>query len=247
MKNHVYSSAAVRNCAFLVVCSVVYLCVGCDGLPNAGHVEESLTAHIETLPSELKTLDEVTFIVEVKDEDDMHTTDLAEVRLEIRTPGGEWREIDLMEMDDHYMGTRTFGSSGDYELRVMGMAHTGDSMEQMHMTTVHVERAHADAGPFHIQYESEPGHLDAGEDAMLMFWVAMDDSGDPATGLVVQIVVEESDGHRTTLDAEEGEPGVYHAMMSFSDAGDAHVEIVLPGADGQDVTADFHFHVVEGH
>ncbi len=247
MKNYVHGSAAVRNCALLVVCSVVYLGAGCGGLPNAGHVEESLTAHIETLPSELKTLDEVTFIVEVEDEDNMHTTDLADVRLEIRTPGGEWGEIDLMEMDDHFMGTREFGSSGDYELRVMGMAHSGHAMEQMHASTVHVERAHMDAGPFHIQYESEPGHLDAGEEAMLMFWVAMDDSGDPATGLVAQIVVEESDGHMTILDAEEGEPGVYHTMMSFFDAGESHVEIVLTGPDGQDVVAEFHFDVSDAH
>lgn len=113
--------------------------------------------------------------------------------------------------------------------------------------SVHVERAHTDAGSFHIEYESDPGHTHAGGEAMLMFWVAMDDSGAPATGLTAQIVVEESDGHATTFDADEVEPGVYHAMMAFVDGGEAHVEIVFLDENGLEVEADFHFHVSDAH
>ena len=80
-----------------------------------------------------------------------------------------------------------------------------------------------------------------------MFWVAMDDGGDPATGLTVQIVVEESDGHETSFEADEVEPGVYHTMMDFVDGGGAHAAIVLLDDNGQEVKVDFHFSVADVH
>lgn len=82
---------------------------------------------------------------------------------------------------------------------------------------------------------------------MLMFWVALDDSGDPATGLAIEIIAEESDGHATTLEADEAEPGVYHATMTFFDGGEAHVGIILLDENGQEVEADFHVSVADDH
>jgi len=152
-----------------------------------------------------------------------------------------------MVMDDHYMGSHTFSSSGDYEIRVLGMAHMGDTMGQMHIMTIHVERAHNDAGPYHIEFESNPGHIDAGEEVMLMFWIALEDSGNAATELTPQIIVEEADGHETILSTNEIEPGVYHAMMNFLDEGESHVKIVLVDENGQEHEADFHFHISETH
>lgn len=232
---------------FMPIGVLMATAVGCVPVGTGDHVEETLSAHVVTTPSELKTLDEISFRVEIEDEMGNHTTDMEDVRLEIREIGGDWREITLTPMTDHFMGTRTFSSSGDYELRVLGMEHVGHVMEEMHTMSFHVERAHTDAGPFHIEYESEPGHIHAGEEAMLMFWVARDDSGEPATGLTAQIVVEESDGHVTTFEADEVEPGVYLAMMDFVDSGEAHVAIVLLDENGQEVEADFHFSVADVH
>lgn len=236
------------NAAFLMpIGGLIAAVVGCAAVGTGDHVEGTLSAHVETTPAEFKTLEAISFAVEIEDEMGNHTTDMEDVRLEVREVGGEWREITLTTMTDHFMGTRTFSSSGDYELRVLGMKHMGHMMEEMHTMSFHVERAHTDAGPFHIEYESVPGHIHAGAEAMLMFWVAMDDSGDSATGLTAQILVEESDGHVTTFEADEVEPGVYHAMMDFVDGGEAHAEIVLLDENGQEVAADFHFSVANAH
>lgn len=214
---------------------------------GGAHEEEELTAKISTTSDELRTLDEVTFTVEIEDEHGGHMMDMEAVTQEVRSEGGEWREIELMAMDEHYMGTRTFSSSGDYEFRVMGMSHGGHEMEEMHSTTMHVERAHADAGEYHVEYESDPGHIHEGNEAVLTFWVSLEDDEAAAVDLAAQIVVEESDGHTTTLDATEIEDGVYQATMTFVDAGETHAEIVLPAGDGSEVEADFHFHVSETH
>ena len=221
--------------------------VGCAPVGTADHVEETLSAHVETTPGELKTLDEVSFAVEIEDALGNHTTAMEEVRLEIRAVGGDWREITLTPMTDHFLGTRTFASSGEYELRVLGMQHMGHMMEEMHTRSFQVDRAHTDAGVFHIEYESEPGHIHAGEESMLMFWVAMEDGGEAAAGLTVQIVVEESDGHVTTLEADEVEPGMYRATMDFADGGETHVALVLLDENGQEFEADFHFTVAGVH
>ena len=233
--------------ALFVAAGWLTVSVGCVSVAPDGHDEEVLSADITTTPTELKTLDEVSFAIGIENMAGQHMTNMAEVRLEIREPGSEWRAIDVALMTDHYVGLRTFASSGDYELRVLGMEHMGHALEEMHIMTIHVERAHADAGPFHIEYESEPGHIHAGEEAVLMFWVALDDGGAAATGLTGQIVVEESDGHVTTLEADEGEPGVYSAMMGFVDGGEAHVAIVLLDENGQEVEVDFHFDVADVH
>ena len=236
------------NTTFLMPVGVLLAAaVGCVPVGTGDHVEEALSAHVVTTPADLKTLDEVSFAVEIEDAMGNHTTDMEEVRLEIREVGGDWVEITLTAMTDHFEGTRTFSSSGEYELRVLGLEHMGHMMEEMHTSSFQVERAHTDVGPFHIEYESDPGHIHAGEESVLMFWVAMDDSGEAATGLTVQIVAEESDGHMTTFEADEVEPGVYQAMMDFVDGGEAHVAIVLLDENGQEVEADFHFNVADVH
>ena len=236
-----------RIISVVSVALVALLLAGCPSAPPGDHVEEELTAKISTTSEELRTLEEATFLVEIEDENGDHMMDMAAVSLEVRSEGGEWREIELMAMDEHYMGTRTFSSSGDYEFRVMGASHMGHDMEEMHSTTMHVVRAPADAGEYHVQYESDPGHIHEGAEAILTFWVSLEDGGAAAVGLAAEIVVEESDGHTTTLDATEIENGVYQATMTFADAGETHVEIVLPAGDGSEVEADFHFHVSEVH
>lgn len=120
-------------------------------------------------------------------------------------------------------------------------------MEEMHSITMHIERAHADAGEYHVEYESDPGHIHEGVEAMLTFWVSLEDDGTAAAGLAAQIVVEESDGHTTTLNATEIQDGVYQATMPFADGGETHAGIALPAAGGGEVEADFHFHVSEAH
>jgi hypothetical protein len=233
----------------LVPASALVLWFGCVPVTDGGgvHEEEALSANVHTTSAELKTLEEVTFEVEILDEMGHHMMDMAAVSLEVRAVGGEWREIELIPMGDHYVGLRTFSSSGDYEIRVSGMTHAGHAMEEMHMMTIHMDRAHVDAGPFHVEYESDPGHVHGGDEAMLMFWVALADGGAAATGMSPLIVVEESDGHLTELDAEEVEAGVYQAPMQFADSGETHVSIVLVDETGAEFEADFHFHVSAPH
>lgn len=221
---------------------------GCAVPTGTGdHEEETLTAHVETTPAELKALDEIEFWVEIEDAMGNHTTDMEEVRLEVREAGGEWVEISVTAGSESFMGTGIFSSSGDYELRVLGMQHMGHMLEEMHTMSFHVDRAHTEAAGFHIEFESDPGHIHAGEATMLMFWVATEETGDPVNGLMPEIVVEESDGHMTTLEAQEVEPGLYQAVMSFADSGEAHATISFLDGTGEPVEGDFHFLVAEAH
>lgn len=221
---------------------------GQEGSGEGSHDEEVLSAHVEATPVAASTLGEVSFEVHIEDEGGHHVMDMAEVHLEVRAVGSDtWREIELTAMTDHYMGTRTFTSSGDYELRITGMEHMGHELEEMHLSTMTVARAHADIGLYHIQYENTPGHIHEGDTVTVSFWVALDDGGDLATGLAAQIVVEESDASETTVTAVEGDPGVYSADMTFAVAGDAHVSLQFTGSDSSPVEADFQVHVASLH
>lgn len=229
---------------------VAFFMLGCVPVTNGGgdgDHDDDLSARIVTVGEELRTLDEILFEVHIEDSGGHHVMDMAALELQVRSPDGEWREIELMAMDDHYLGEGVFSSSGEYELRVMGMSHMEHDMEEMFLTMVSVERAHADADPFDVEYESDPGHIHEGDTSLLNFWVSFEDGGGSASGLEAEIFVEESDGHVTILEAVEVEPGVYQAEMTFADAGEAHVGITLPDGATGSVEADFHLHVSEVH
>ena len=216
------------------------------GCPPA-HEEEELTGSIELASAVLYTLEDTTFEVHIETSDGQHMTTMAELHLEYRAVGGDtWREIELVAGDEHYTGIRVFSNSGDYELRLTGMQHGGHEMEEMATMTITVNRAHAEVGEYYIQYESDPGHIHAGFTATLTFWVALEATGEAVTGLTAQIIVEESDGHATTLDATEGDAGAYSADMHFADDGDAHIEFQFTDDTGP-VAVDIHIRIAAVH
>lgn len=243
--------ATGRMSGLLALAGVGLAMAGCAGAPvdlDDDHDEAVLAAHVEITPEVPRTLEDVEFAVHIEDEAGMHRMDMEDVLLEVRAPGRDmWSEIELAPMTDHYMGRRTFSESGEYTVRVLGRSHGGHDIEQLHTMTLHVERAHVDVHGFHIEYESNPGHIHAEEAATLQFWVSFEANGDPALGLTATIVVEESDGHVSTVEADEVEPGLYQGQFTFTDAGSSHVEIEFTHDDGDVVTADFHLDVSEDH
>ncbi len=235
----------------LTLVALVVTMVGC---PPQGHQEEELTGEIVINAAALYTLEEVEIEVWITNEHGESDMDMEEVVLEYSSVDSEtWRGIELTAMTDHYVGTRTFASSGDYELRLSSAAHSGHELEEMDLVLVSVDRAHVDVGLYHIQFESTPGHIHTGHDgaagdpAALDFWVALDDGGAPATGLAAEIIVVESDGVTTTLAATEVEAGLYSAELGFVAAGEAQVSISFTGSDSSAVQADFTVNIAAQH
>lgn len=227
---------------------MLLLILGLAACPPPAHVEEALTAEVVVETQTIRTLDAIVIEVHVEDADGHHHTDMTELHLEVRLVGSDtWTEITLTVDGEHYSGTTTFTSSGDYEIRVTGMAHSGHEMEEMFSGSMLVERAHADVGLYHIQYESDPGHIHEGDPAILNFWIALDDSGDPVLGLAAEIFAEDSLGAIATVNAAEGEGGLYWAEITFSEAGSGHAGIRFTAPDNSPIEADFHIDVAHGH
>lgn len=234
-----------RLVSLMAVAIAVVSFIGC--IPPE-HIEEVLSGEIELVAATLFTLDDSAFEVHIENAAGHHVMTMEMVHLEVREVGSEtWREIELTAMGEHYAGTRTFNSSGEYELRLMGAEHSEHEMEEMDSIFVTVNRAHADVAQYHVQYESDPGHIHEGDTVALSTWIAIEETGDPVTGLAVQFVVEESDEVVTVLDAVEGDAGVYSAEMMFGIDGDVHMDIQFTDDTGAAFAADFHVHVSAVH
>lgn len=249
---HHWAARRTIGGTYLLGVGLIVLAVG--GCPSTGgttgedHQEETLSASIGMTPKTPATLEKVDFEVHIEDANGGHVMDMSAVDLQYRAEGSDdWQDISLTAAAEHFDGSHTFTSSGDYEFRVMGVRHGGHDMEQIHTMTMHVERAHKDAGPYHVEFESTPGHIHEEGETVLRCWVSFDYDGTAATGLTVQFVVEESDGHTTTLDATEVESGLYEAALTFEHHGEAHVEIKLSGAGVTAAEVDFHVDVDEAH
>ncbi len=142
-----------------------------------------------------------------------------------------------------------FFTSGEYEIRVMGMHHGHDHSEVLYQMAehLHVGRAHADVGGFRVEFEAFPGHAHEGETSTMRFWIMDDIDARPAVGgLAAEIHCTDPSGTEESHGAMESSTGVYEADHTFQEAGEAHIAVHFPGGAGQ-LEADFHFPVSHGH
>jgi len=223
---------------------------GCGGdNPTGTHVPDSgVTVAVSTDPGEARTLSPVTFHASVTQEPGgMMMMGLQMMQMEVRLEGTDpWEPVDMSwdGDEDDYDGTCVFTSSGDYEVRAMGMMHGSHHMDEMyHMNgPFHVDRAHLEAGGYRVEFESFPGHLHTGAASMLRFWVLEPGSGgswSPVAGLAPTIRVTESGRSPMDLAATESEDGMYQASHTFAMAGMAKAALLFRGADGADAAAEF--------
>lgn len=244
----------MRHRALFLALGFPYLLVACEGNPVTPEGELSVTLTLSS--AHVHTLSEITFTVAVTDGHGNPVTDFDTLRVERLAEGSTtWRGTDLALMGHDYMGTYTFMSSGDYELRVSGMRHGEHAMQEMHHMAehLHVGRAHVETGGYRVEFESFPGHIHEGDTPTLTFWV-MEADADPVTGerapisgLAATIVCGDPSGTPETHQNVETEPGVYAANHTFGTAGDAAATIQFTGADANPAEAGFQFPVAHAH
>lgn len=232
--------------------------VACAENPTEAHNEE-LTVELTLSSSHVHILSPVTFTAVVRDGHGELVTNMDSLRVERKAVDGDtWRTAaDLTLSGSDYTGEYTFVSSGEYELRVMGMPEGHSAMEEMlaspALEHVHAVPAHAEAGGYRIEFEAFPGHIHENDQVEVKFWV-MEIEQDPATDerppitdLAAEIYCLEADGSTESHLAAENVAGEYTASHTFVNAGDGGAEIRFTGADGSEATASFTLHVVHGH
>lgn len=230
-----------------------------DPLPTGseeghGHEESEATTDLSVdftvSPDHVHILSEVTFTVTVTDHHGEAVTSFEVLRVERRQEGAdEWHETELQLDGQSYVGTHTFASSGDYEIRVAGRRPEDAEAVVLYERSehLHAARAHADAGGYSVEFESFPGHVHEGESATLRFWVSEDDGSTPVTGLTPEVHVVEADDSEGSHGATESDPGVYEAAHGFVSAGDATVGLHFTGSDGSPAEAEFTLPVAHAH
>lgn len=196
----------------------------------------------------------VTFTVAVTDHDGNPVTDFEAIQLQRRLQGDDaWSEIALEQDGDVFRGVYVFATSGEYDLRVMAQEHGAESMAMIHEVhdPLQVGRAHADLGPWRVEFESSPGHVHEGEEAALRFWITEeheDGESHPVEGLAAQVHVRnEATGQEVLVEAEEHEAGVYEIHHHFEEAGEIHGGLHADTPSGEAGEAAFHFEVAHGH
>lgn len=238
---------------------VPFALLGCESNPTAVHDEE-LTVELTVSPDHVHILSPVTFTAVVRDGHGELVTDMDTVRVERKAIGSDtWRTAaDLVLSGTQYTAEYTFVSSGDYELRVLGMRAGHAAMEQMMMATamdpLHAVPAHAEAGGYRIEFESFPGHIHEGSEVEFRFWI-MEPERDPTTnerapivGLAAEIHCGEPSGaNEESHVAVEPEGGTYTALHTFVSAGDGAAEIHFTGLDGNPASASFPLHIAHAH
>lgn len=231
----------------------VFALAGCgDETPTgADHNDDEFGFTLTAAPEHFQTLSEVALTLDVRDHDGNAVMDFEEIHLETAIEeSGDWDVVDLSPVGSVYEGTMVFHSAGEYEFRVMGMRHAGHEPGELHHVQqhFHVERAHADAGAYRVEYESFPGHVHEGDPVVLKFWVMDEDAGGaPVTGLSPQIRCSESVGSPHAFATVETAPGVYEANHTVTEAGDTRVALLFDGAGGIPAEAEFEFHTSHEH
>ncbi len=205
--------------------------------------------------SHVHILSELTYTVTVTDHHGEPVTDFDTLRVERRAAGSDtWRGTDLELQGTSYLGTYTFASSGDYEIRVTGRRAHDTSMVEMHSMSemLSAARAHAEAGGYRIEFESFPGHLHQHNSATMKFWVMETEQNAegvrPAiAGLAPEIHCLEADGTTEHHAAAELAAGVYETDHTFASVGEFVGALHFEGVDGLEAEAEFTMHVVPGH
>lgn len=259
--------------ALLAVAFVVLTTAACEDNPvlgpTGGSGPGSLFAELTLSEGHVHTLSELGYTVEITDEHGAAFTDLERVAVERRlvveeeeeghghaiAPADEepWRGTDLELQGTSWVGTYTFTTSGEYEMRVVAQRHGEDEAAVVYEMPDHmgVGRAHVEAGGYRVEFESFPGHLHAGGEAQMMFWILEQERNEdgirpPVEGIEADIHCNESGGFAEEHHAH-GEHGTYSAMHSFQEPGDFLAEIHFTGADGHAASAEFLTHVAAPH
>lgn len=225
------------------------------GIPQPPE-EEVLSVDFSFTPDHVHILQsEVVFTVAVTNQHGEAVTDFETLNVERLAAGTDtWRATELALDGTVYRGTYTFGSSGEYRLRVTGQRpgqHEAQLLHEVH-DPMHVARAHAEAGDYRVEFEPFPGHVHEGDAATLRFWVMAaeeDESGarPPIPGLALQVHCLGPEAGETFHAAHEAEPGVYEAEHTFAVPEETHVALHFDGAGGHHGEAEFHLHVAHGH
>lgn len=242
--------------ALLVLPLVVLACD--DPLPTGhddGDATEDLQVDLTLSPDHVHIYSDVTFTVAVTDHHDEAVTDFEHIHVEYKeTTETEWSEVELTVDGDVYTATHSFGSSGEYDVRITGQRPQDSAPVVMHerVDPLHAARAHAEAGGYSVEFEAFPGHIHEGDTGTLSFWIIDESSGgeDPITSLSPEVHVTESGEAEETHAATETDPGtsgVYEANHAFSAAGEATVAIHFTGSGGGDAEASFTFEVSHAH
>ncbi len=246
-----------RKLFVLLVAGLLLAACSDNPVATEEHVDsiEDLDVELTLSEDHVHTLSEITFTGQVTDHHGQMMTEMEKMQVEYRAKGAdEWRSVELSPSGDHYEAAYTFMSSGEYEVRVTGMMHGGDHMEEMYAMNEYLQvgRAHVESGDYRVEFENFPGHVHDGEQATVKFWVMeaeKDASGERPVvkNLNAEIHCEDPSGATESHEASEAEDGVYHAEHTFEGAGEAHMAIHFPGSSGEEVEADFHVPVAHGH
>lgn len=219
---------------------------------HAGDEELEFTLSFNTL--ELETLDDTTLLLSIHDHHGEPMMEFDDVEMQYRMEGTvEWASIPMTMSGDHFEGNHTFVSSGEYEMRAMGVPHHGDGHghdpEELHLMNehYHVHRAYVDAGGYRVEYESFPGHIHSGESATLKFWV-VDRNTDLAAGnLSPNIRCLETGGVEHVVGATESMAGVYEIDHIVDMAGATAMSLLFTGSDSSPAEAVFDITVSAAH
>lgn len=243
--------------AVVVVLAVLFL-AGCSDngtdpvdTHNGG---EELEFALSFDTPELETLDDVTLMLAIHDHHGEPMMDFDDVEMQYRMVGAtQWQSVSMTMSGDHFEGNHTFVSSGEYEMRVMGMPHHDDGHghdpEELHHMDehYHVHRAHVNAGGYRVEYESFPGHIHAGESATLKFWVVDSGTEAPVGGLAPDIRCFETGGAEHVVGATESMTGVYEIAHVVETAGATAISLLFNGSDSNPAEARFDITVSAGH
>lgn len=235
---------------------VFILFTGCKDNPVEVHEDETLVATLTISDDHIHTLSEITYTVEVRDHHGDLVTDLETVEVQRKAhEATEWRGTALTLQNNAYVGTYTFVSSGEYEIRVAGIPHGKTEMEVMYEMPEHLEvnRTHEVVATYRIEYENFPGHIHEGDTASVKFWVMesernIDGIRPPVSGLAMHVHCDNADGTNEHHDtAIEESPGVYTIDHIFTGTGQATLGMHFTAPNTTEIAADFHVHVAHGH
>lgn len=243
---------------YMILFMLVFIIfTGCkDNSVEVHEEDEVLTAALTLSDDHVHTLSEITYTVTVTNQHGEVVTNLESIEVQRKAHGAtEWRGTELTLSNNAYVGTYTFASSGEYELRVAGMRQGGTEMEVMYMMEEHLEvnRTHEVSGNYRIEFESFPGHVHEGDTAAVKFWVLESERNQdgirPAVeGLSIHIHCTNADATSEHHDVvPEESAGVYTVDHAFTEAGEAAVGMHFTAPDNTVIEAEFHLHVAHGH
>lgn len=241
---HINKSAR-RSAGGLAAVALVAVGTGCADGDNPTALADLNPITEFALEGTVETFREVEINVEVTDGG--ARLGMSQAQILVESPSGS-RTFDMEEDDDGFGAHVTFFEEGLHRIAMIGTPDRHDIAMDLGETEIMVNRYHEVAGPYWVEFATDPAPIEHGHTGhleIIVYDLLADGSrGAPIAGLAVTGALRHPDGDVSAIAVTDSGGNDYGAEAEFVEAGLYELEVVINDGVGEFRT-EFLFPVID--